>query len=174
MDAPELHTERLSLRPPMLNDFEDSAAMWGDQAIVRHIGGRPFTREDSWLRLLRHVGHWQLFGFGFWVVRERKGGAFVGEVGLGDFRRETIPRFHGDPEIGWVLAQSAHGKGYATEAAQSALEWMRVQHRTPRVVCMIEPENVASARVAAKCGFHEFARTTYKNSGVLLLEKTFG
>ena len=172
MDSRELDTERLSLRLPTLSDFEDSAAMWGDPAIVRHIGGRPFTREESWLRLLRHVGHWQLFGFGFWVVRERKAGGFVGEVGLGDFRRETIPTFHGNPEIGWVLVQSAHGKGYATEAAQAALEWMRLQHRTPRVVCMIEPENAASARVAAKCGFREFARTTYKNKGALLLEKS--
>jgi RimJ/RimL family protein N-acetyltransferase len=174
MDSRELDTERLSLRVPTLNDFEDSAAMWSDQAIVRHIGGRPFTREESWLRLLRHVGHWQLFGFGFWVVRERTGGRFVGEVGLGDFRRETIPSFHGDPEMGWVLARRAHGQGYATEAAETALEWMRLQHRTPRAVCMIEPENAASARVAAKCGFREFARTTYKDSAVVLLERIFG
>jgi RimJ/RimL family protein N-acetyltransferase len=174
MDARELDTNRLSLRLPTLDDFEDSAAMWSDQAIVRYIGGRPFTREESWLRLLRHVGHWQLLGFGFWIVRERTGGGFVGEVGLGDFRREMTPSFRGDPEIGWVLAQDTHGKGYATEAAQAALEWMRLRHRAQRTVCMIEPENPASLRVAAKCGFREFARTTYKNSAVVLLERNFG
>jgi len=173
MDAREIYTERLSLRLPTLGDFEESAAMWSDQGVVRHIGGRPFTREESWLRLLRHVGHWQLLGFGFWVVRERNGGEYVGEVGLGDFRRETTPSFLGDPEIGWVLARNAHGQGYATEAARAALEWMRVRHRFERTVCMIEPGNAPSLGVAAKCGFREFARTTYKNAAVMLLERIF-
>jgi RimJ/RimL family protein N-acetyltransferase len=173
VDARELNTERLSLRVPTVADFEDSAAMWGDPAVIRYIGGRPFTREESWLRLLRHVGHWQLLGFGFWVVRQRTGGGFVGEVGLGDFRREMTTAFRGDPEIGWVLARDACGKGYATEAAQAAIEWMRLRHRSERTVCMIEPDNVASLRVAAKCGFHEFAHTNYKNSAVVLLERIF-
>jgi RimJ/RimL family protein N-acetyltransferase len=174
LDARELDTNRLSLRLPTLRDFEDSAAMLKDEAVIRHIGGKPFTREEAWMRVLRHVGHWQLLDFGFWVVREKRGGGFVGHVGLGDFRREMTPTFGGDPEIGWVLAGSAHGKGYATEAAQAAIEWMCLRHRPARMVCMIEPENAASLRVAAKCGFHEFARTTYKNSAVVVLERGFG
>ena len=172
IDTREVDTERLTLRVPTLGDFEESAVMWGDQAIIRYVGGRPFTREESWLRLLRHVGLWQLFGFGFWVVRERIGGGFVGEVGLGDFRREMTPNFRGDPEMGWVLALNAHGKGYATEAAQAALAWMASRYRPARTVCMVEPENAASLRVAAKRGFREFARTTYKNAAVVLFERT--
>jgi RimJ/RimL family protein N-acetyltransferase len=171
MDSREVDTKRLTLRLPTLKDFDESATMWSDQAIIRHVGGRPFTREESWLRLLRHVGHWQLFDFGFWVVREKTGGGFVGEVGLGDFRREMTPGFRGDPEMGWVLARNAHGKGYATEAASAALAWMSLRHNPARTVCMIEPENTASLRVAEKCGFKEFARTTYKNSAVVLFER---
>jgi RimJ/RimL family protein N-acetyltransferase len=173
MDSRELDTERLSLRVPKLADFDDSVAMLRDEAVVRHIGGKPYTREESWLRFLRNVGHWQLFDFGFWVVRERRGGAFVGHVGMGDFRRETTPSIHGDPEMGWVLARSAHGKGYATEAAQAAIAWMRPRHHPARMVCIIEPENTPSFGVAAKCGFREFARTTYKDSVVVLLERMF-
>ena len=145
-----------------------------DEAVFRHIGGKPLTREESWLRFLRHVGHWQLLDFGFWVVRERRGGEFVGHVGFGDFRREITPNFCDDPEMGWVLARSAHGKGYATEAAQAAINWMGLRHRPARIVCMIEPENAGSLRVAAKCGFREFARTTYKDSAVALLERISG
>ena len=171
IDAREIDTGRLSLRLPTLDDFEEIATMMQDESVVRHIGGKPFTREDSWLRLLRHVGHWQLFDFGFWVVREKRGGAFIGHVGLGEFRREITPSLDGDPEMGWVLVRSAHGKGYATEAAQAAVAWMIQRHHPARMVCMIEPENAASLRVAAKCGFREFARTTYKNSAVVLLER---
>lgn len=172
MDWRELDTDRLTLRLPRLDDFEDSAAMLHDEVVARHIGGKPLAREEAWLRLLRHVGHWQLFDFGFWIVREKCGGGFVGQVGMGDFRRELTPALGGDPEIGWVLARSAHGKGYATEAAQAAISWMNLRHHPARMVCMIAPENGASLRVAAKCGFHEFARTTYKDAAVVLLERS--
>jgi RimJ/RimL family protein N-acetyltransferase len=171
MDSREFDSERLTLRLPALQDFGDSAAMWSDRWVVRHIGGRPFTREESWLRLLRHVGHWQLFDFGFWVVREKATGGFVGEVGFGDFRREMTHDFGGDPEMGWVLTPAAQGRGYATEAARAALAWMKSHHNPARTVCIIEPENTASVRVASKCGFQEFARTTYKHTAVTLFER---
>lgn len=171
MDGSELDTQRLFLRVPTLADFEESAAMWSNESVVRHVGGRPFTREESWQRLLRHVGHWQLLGFGFWIVREKTDGKYVGEVGLGDFRRDITPDFGGAPEIGWVLALGAHGKGYATEAAQAAVGWIECRQSPARLVCMIEPENAASIRVASKCGFREFGRSTFKNSAVMLLER---
>lgn len=162
---------RLAMRLPTLADFDESAAMYSDCGVVRHIGGRPFTREESWARLIRHVGHWQLMGFGFWVVRERLGGRFVGEVGFADFRRDTEPSFDGVPEIGWVLVPDSHGKGYATEAAQAALGWLDRRIGKRRTVCMIEPENTASLRVAAKCGYTSFTRTSYRNVPVVLLER---
>ena len=86
-----IDTERLTLRRPRLDDFEESLAMWADPAVVRHISGKPTTREEMWARLLRYVGHWELMGFGFWVVREKGTGRFVGEVGLADFRRDMDP-----------------------------------------------------------------------------------
>jgi RimJ/RimL family protein N-acetyltransferase len=43
--------------------------------------------------------------------------------------------------------------------------------RPPRTVCLIAPENVASLRVAAKCGFREVARATYKGTETLLFER---
>lgn len=162
---------RLALERPTLADFDDCAAMYGDAGVVRYIGGRPFTREECWARLLRHAGHWQLMGFGFWVVRERAGGRYVGEVGFGEFRRQTVPSFEGSPEIGWVLAPDAQGKGYATEAAREALLWLDRHLGQGRTVCMIEPANAPSLRVAAKLGYRPFAQTTYKNTDVVLLER---
>jgi len=166
-----IDSERLSLRIPTLSDFDESAAMWSDAAVVRYIGGRSFTREESWARLMRHVGHWQLLGLGFWVVRECDGGRFVGEVGLADFRRDIQPSLDGALEIGWVLSPRVHGNGYATEAARAALEWLGRRRGPARTVCIVEPENTASIRVAQKCGFGEFARTIYKNSAVILFER---
>ena len=72
-DAPAIETARLSLRAHALADFAESAAMWADPEVTRHIGGKPFSEEQSWHRLLRYVGHWALLGFqkSAWSDRQR-------------------------------------------------------------------------------------------------------
>jgi RimJ/RimL family protein N-acetyltransferase len=169
---PALDTERLSLRGHRLDDFAESAALWGDPIVTRHIGGRPFTEEEVWSRLLRYLGHWALLGFGFWVVREKATGRFVGEVGFAELKRDLEPSFEGAPEAGWVLAPWAHGRGFATEAVQAVLAWGAAQLGAARTVCMIDRENLASIRVAQKCGYREFSRTEYKGTPVILFERS--
>ena len=164
-------TERLIMRPPTGDDFEDCAGLWGDPDVVRFVGGKPSTREESWSRLTRYAGHWALQGYGFWTVRERESGRHVGEVGLADFKRDITPSLAGAQEMGWVLAKWAHGFGFATEAALAAIAWNARRFKGARLVCMIDPGNGASLRVAAKCGFIEFARTVYKETDVVLLER---
>jgi RimJ/RimL family protein N-acetyltransferase len=162
--APTLDTDRLVLRAHVLADFDDSAAMWGDPAVTRHIGGKTSTREESWRRFLGFPGHWALMGFGYWAVRERATERYVGEVGVAEFRRELVPSIEGSGEAGWVLAPWAHGKGFATEAVRAALAW----YARP-TACLIDEKNVPSLRVAAKCGYAEVARPVYHGTpGVLL------
>ena len=79
---PAVDTARLTLRGHRIEDFDECAAMWGDPEVTRHIGGRPFTEEEVWTRLLRYVGHWSLLGFGYWVIREKATHRFVGEAGF--------------------------------------------------------------------------------------------
>ncbi|HEY0776819.1 MAG TPA: GNAT family N-acetyltransferase, partial [Gemmatirosa sp.] len=120
---PALDTARLTLRGHVPADVAECAAMWADPLVTRHIGGRPSSEEEVWARVLRYAGLWALLGFGYWVVRERASGRFVGEVGLADFRRDVTPPLGGAPEVGWVLAPWAHGRGFATEAVRAALAW---------------------------------------------------
>ncbi|WP_158916090.1 GNAT family N-acetyltransferase [Caulobacter sp. S45] len=168
---PVLHTERLVMRMHTTDDFEDSAAMWGDPVVARFIGGRPFSREEVWSRLLRYVGHWAVLGFGYWCVREAQGGRFVGEVGFADLERTLEPGFDGAPEIGWALASGVHGQGYAREAADAAMAWGDVHFGNVRTVCMIDPTNAPSIRLADKLGYVPYAHTTYKDHATILFER---
>jgi len=103
---------------------------------------------------------------------EKKGtGEFVGDVGFADYKREIQPSLKGIPEIGWVLANSAHGKGYATEAVEAALAWGDGNFEDARTVCIVAPDNLASIRVAGKCGFREFEQTSYHGNAVILFER---
>src|SRR5262249_42795942 len=169
--APVIETARLRLRPHRADDLADCAAMWGDAGVTRYISGQPFAPTEVWARLLRYAGLWSLLGLGYWAVEEGGTGRFVGEVGFADFKREIEPSLDGQPEIGWVLAPWAQGRGFATEAVGAALAWGDRRWAGRPTVCMIAPGNAASLRVAAKAGYREFARTMYKGAPRILLRR---
>ena len=169
--VPTVETARLRLRGHRIEDFHDCAAMWADPAVTRHIGGRPFSAEEVWSKILRYAGLWSLLGFGYWAIEEKASGRFVGEVGFADFKREIEPSFAGAPEIGWALASWAHGVGFATEAVGAAVAWGDGHFGAVRTVCLIGPDNVASIRVAEKCGYLEFERAAYKGQPTILFRR---
>lgn len=164
--VPVLETERLRLRGHRREDFAPSAAMWGDESVTRFISGRPFTRSESWQRFLRNVGHWEMLGFGYWVVEAKADGRFVGQLGFGAFKRDLDPVID-LPEAGWVLAASEHGKGYATEAMTAALAW--ADERFERSFALFDPAHTASQHVATKLGFGDPAEVLYAGAPALVL-----
>lgn len=169
--VPVLETERLRMRGHRLEDFADCAAMWADPIVTRHIGGKPFSEQGSWTRLLRYFGHWSVMGFGYWVVEEKDTGHFVGELGFADYHRDIVPSIKGVPELGWALVSRAHGKGYATEAVRAAVAWGDAHFGLGRTVCIIHPENLASIHVAEKCGYKESQHTTYKGHPTIMFAR---
>ncbi|HWK69059.1 MAG TPA: GNAT family N-acetyltransferase [Rhizobiaceae bacterium] len=168
---PVLETQRLVLRGHRPEDFEAHSAMWVDPLVTRFIGGQPFPRDQAWVRFLRHAGMWQVMGFGFWAIEEQATGRLIGEAGFHELRRVIEPSIEGTLETGWALRPEAHGKGFATEAVRALLAWGMERFPGKRVTCLIEPDNFASLRVAAKTGFSEFARTCFQGKPVILLER---
>src|ERR1039458_10105365 len=135
VQVPVLETERLRLRGHRLEDFAHSAAMWADPKVTRYAGGKPLSEEEAWRKVLGYVGHWSLLGFGYWLAEEKATGNFVGEIGFADYKPDLQPSLNGVPEIGWVLATHAHGKGYATEAARVAVAWGDAHFPSARTAC---------------------------------------
>lgn len=169
--VPILETERLRLRGHTAADFETVAAMWADPDVVRYIGGRPSTREESWARLLRYPGMWALLGYGFWAIEEKASGRLAGEGGFADFKRDISPAMDA-PEQGWALASWAHGRGYGSEAVAAMIAWGEAHFGRRDFVCIISPENAPSIRVAEKVGYRETARTTYKDAPTVMFRRS--
>lgn len=165
-----LITERLSLTPVALSDYDDLRAMWGDPEVVRHIFPEPLNGEDVWFRLLRDRGHWEALGFGNWTLRLKDTGEHVGSVGVLDYHRVLQPPIDA-PELGWGLRSTFHGRGLAFEAVSAALAWCDDALNALRTVCMIDPGNTPSLALAARAGYREYARTTYKGEDVILFER---
>jgi RimJ/RimL family protein N-acetyltransferase len=169
---PTLETERLILRPHRLEDFDAYVEMWADPDVVRFIGGKPFDRELSWSRFLRHAGVWQHLGFGFFAIEEKETGRFAGEAGFHDLRRNVDPSVEGTLEAGWALTPNVQGWGYATEAMSAAIGWADAAFPQKRMTCIIDPDNLPSIRVAGRLGFAELARTTYNSTPIVVFERT--
>jgi RimJ/RimL family protein N-acetyltransferase len=169
--APAIETPRTMLRPHRLDDFDAYVAMWADPVVTRFIGGKPRTREESWIRFLRHAGLWSLLGYGFWAIEEKATGRFIGEAGFHDLKRDMVPSIEGVPEAGWALASIAHGQGLASEVVGRVVAWGDETFGRAKTVCIIDPENTGSLNVAAKCGFSQLLRTTYHGSATILLER---
>jgi RimJ/RimL family protein N-acetyltransferase len=169
--TPVLETPRLILRGHRAADLSDSLAMWSDPAVTRFIGGRPLSCEDVWLRVLRYAGSWALLGYGFWLLQDRATGAFAGEVGFHELKRDTKPSFAGTPEIGWAVSPRFQGRGLAREAVEATLAWGDGNIDSDRTVCIIHRENVVSLRLAKYLGFEPQTDVAYKGATMTLFER---
>jgi RimJ/RimL family protein N-acetyltransferase len=165
---PVLETARLRLRAHGLDDFDACVAMWSDPAITRFTIGAPSPPAQTWKRILSYRGHWALLGFGYWAVEEQATGRYIGDIGFAEHKRDIQPSIAGIPELGWALISEAHGKGYATEALQAAVEWGDGRFGDAETVCIINPDNHASFRVAEKLGYTEVRRALHGDHAVVV------
>lgn len=159
---PSLDTSRLILRAHTLEDFPAYAAMRTDPVVMKFMGkGNLLSEEDAWAKFQAMPGHWSLIGYGYWAIVEKASGTYLGNIGFADKKRPSEHPASGAPEMGWALAASAHGKGYASEALQAVIDWGPGHFGSgTRVVCVISDDNLASIRIAEKHGFAQFAAAT--------------
>jgi RimJ/RimL family protein N-acetyltransferase len=114
---------------------------------MRHFAA-PLTRAESDLMIDRCDAFIEAHGYGFWAVDAPEG--FIGFVGLHrpSFEAPFLPA----TEIGWRLARSAWGRGYATEAARAALDVAFTRLGLTEVVSFTTHDNVRSQAVMRRLG----------------------
>jgi len=152
-EAPRIETERLILRAFRAGDLDPYAATLADEEVMRHMGGKPMIREDSWRRMLGGIGMWTTLGMGPWAVERKSDGAMVGHCGFFQFHRDMQPAILGEPEMGWIFDRSVHGQGIAYEACAAALVWAEEAIGADSYPAIIDLDNVASIKLAERLGF---------------------
>ena len=172
--VPLIETERVRLRGYREADLDAQAATLADPEVVRYLSGTPHTREDSWRRMLSGEGLWGVLGFGYWVAERRSDGAYLGQIGFADFKRDMSPSIEGIPEMGWIFAPHAQGQGYASEAAAAAMQWVDRTLGRRELAAIISHDNAASIRLAEKIGFSIREEALFKEEKVLLFRRPAG
>ena len=144
-----IRTARLVLRPWRDSDLAPFAALNADPEVMRFLPG-VLDRAASDALVERIRAHFDRHGFGLWAVEVADVKPFIGYVGL------AVPRFDAAftpcVEIGWRLARSSWGFGYATEAARAVLDFAFTTARLDEVVSFTVPANTRSLAVMQRIG----------------------
>ena len=142
--VPVLTTQRLTLRAPRLEDFDDFASIVCTERGV-FVGG-PMSREDGWYDFTGAVSIWMLHGHGMWTVVESASQRRLGFVALGLEPGDL------EVELGYLFLAPAEGQGFAREAVVAARDWGFGTLNLPTLVSYIDRGNLRSIRLAEAIG----------------------
>ena len=144
-----LETNRLLLRHQTLDDLDALWALYCNPEITKFIPDAPRSYEEAREELEWHMyGHPRHPELGLWATIHKATGKFIGRCGLLPWEIEGKQ----EVEIAYTLAQEYWGQGLATEAARGILQYGFETLKLRRMICLIDPENSASQRVAEKIG----------------------
>lgn len=144
VEPPELETDRLVLREPIVRDWPGfEALLVSDRAGF--MGG-PYTKPTAWGVFCHGIALWRLYGYGSLTLEHHETGAYLGQVEI-----NHGPLFP-EAELGWQVTAEAEGHGYAFEAANALRDWAFRVRRLPSLVSYIDPENTRSIRLAERLG----------------------
>lgn len=144
-----LETNRLILRRLLPDDLDNLFALYSDPEIRKYFPDGTLTYEVTkeeleWF-LNGHPKHPEL---GLWATILKETNQFIGRCGLLPWTIEG----QAEVEIAYLIAKEYWRQGLATEAAQAILQYGFEQLGLSRLVCFIDPANIASQRVAEKIG----------------------
>ncbi len=140
---PALETERLRLRAPQPKDVPAFAAFYRSDA-ARFVGG-PLNEAQTWRYLCEVIGHWNMRGYGRWIVTQRDDDAALGLVGL------HCPLDWPEPEVGWYI-WAGSSQGYGSEAGRAARDYAYGTLGWTTLISLIGLENARSIRLAERLG----------------------
>jgi RimJ/RimL family protein N-acetyltransferase len=165
-------TPRLRLRTwsPSPHDAEFLLRLYGDPAVMRHLGAPPWTSLDrAHLAIERATAQQSERGHCIWAVERRDEASLLGACGLYHVEHEQVT------EVAYHFIPLAWGHGYATEALRATLAYAHTALGLARVVGAAVPENTASRRVMEKAGMISLGIGAFDGeAGLALYESTSG
>lgn len=145
----ELHTKRLLLRKMKVSDSPSLFRIWSDPDVTRFMNISSFTDENQakdMIELLDELA--QENKAVRYAIIELESNEIIGSCGFNsiDFENAKV-------EIGYDLAKSFWGKGYATEAISALLDYAFTTLELNRIEAKVEPENINSIKLLQKLNF---------------------
>ena len=161
VSRPFLTTQRFELWIPQARDMEGMLELVQHPETHRYLG--PMGTTGSHMsRILRNVGSWLVYGYGLLVVKRKGDPAPIGNCGIFHTHRDLGDDFDDRPEAGWIISAGNTGQGVASEVMEAILAWFDAEHGG-ELMCMIDPDNAPSLRLAEKLGFIDLRTATMRD-----------
>ena len=144
-----LETQRLILRHLTFDDLNELHALYQDPEIRRYFPEGVLSYEETKEELEWFVnGHPEHPELGLWATVHKETGKFIGRCGLLPWEIDDKL----EVEIAYLLDKSFWHQGLATEAANGILRYGFETLKLSRLICLIDPDNLASQKVAKRIG----------------------
>ena len=138
-----------ALRPWRDDDLEALVQACQDPEISRWTSvPQPYGEADARIYLRQRRESVDAGTSAAFAIVAAADDALLGSVALSRFAPE-----HQRAEVGYWLASSARGQGHATRAVRLICHWGFQKLRLERIELMAATGNLASQRVAERCGF---------------------
>ncbi len=144
-----IKTLRLGLRNWIESDIAPFAAMCQDAEVMRHFPDLV-SEEQATSYVRAYQEHFEEHGFTYFAAEELISGRFIGFIGMKHQTYESP--FTPCVDIGWRLKPDVWGKGYATEAAKSCLEFAFGSWSLKEIFAVCTNTNAGSEAVMKKIG----------------------
>ncbi len=143
----ELWTENLILRRYRVDDVEQLYACLGtDPEISKYSGWNPYASSEMTQETVRRfIDSYKDERSYSWVMDANGDDVVAGTIGAYDYDNNQI-------EVGFSVGQAWRGRGYATEALKTVLEYLTENERICCVTAWCAAENISSRKVLEKSG----------------------
>ncbi|MFP2933815.1 GNAT family N-acetyltransferase [Pyxidicoccus sp. 3LG] len=155
LDTPRLRLHRVT--PEHTDGF---ASLYAKPEVMRHLTGKPRSREETVAHVAKMMGHWETHGFGLFAVTLRDSPDVIGRAGL-CYLEDT-----GLVEIAYLFDTPLWGQGLATEVGRELLRWGFEELGLERIIGVANLENVASQAVLRKLGMAHVGRAFHYGNDV--------
>lgn len=172
VNAPVLGTDRLLLRPYRAEDAVDWLAIEADEQVRSGLGWPTRTERQALEHFRARRHHTALRQVGdFLALAVEHDGHVIGDVSL---HLRTLAEETRSVEIGWLQRSDRCGHGYATEAAEAALDLAFGPLGAMLVTAVVARANEPSARLARRLGFRLAGATASRATWLLAREEHSG
>ncbi|TYR80760.1 GNAT family N-acetyltransferase [Priestia megaterium] len=142
-----METNRLRFRKMNEQDTANLLKIFSDSESMKFYPSTKGEEETKqWINWM--TNHYHAYGIGLWIVEHRETSEFLGQCGF--VLQKLNQRI--EAELGYLFVRDAWGKGYGTEASLACKNYGFETLKLSKIVSLIDPENIASSKIAKKLG----------------------
>ena len=149
-------TSRLRFRPHLESDLEPFCAMQLDVEFRRYVGGKPRSRAGAEAKFQSTYLPLPPDEWALWATELKETGEYIGYCGVYLRFGENGP-IPDEGSLAYYLARAHWGKGLATEASVTFVDWAFKEKGLKRIVADHEEGHISSQKILEKLGFRRVA-----------------